>query len=259
MKDQVQQDPVDQSANRPCWRCLLEPSPWIGGPGAWLSMALGVPTCCPDCGAWSFNTGRWAWWKGWWSGWWSAVPATALLVGFYGVPLPALSVPLTHVGAECQVEATAPVDPPAPHLAAVWHMADRGRAETVDGGDDPDEVVLGVEQLTPAVSSSPPIAVEVEQAEAPCAPPQQDGDVPGSSLTPLVPTAQGGRDTLCDEETPGPKAKKARKKQDRPGPGMEIMDDVFTQDQVRGLIDDWLVPMLVEKLMFQSLDGSSEG
>jgi len=75
----------------------------------------------------------------------------------------------------------------------------------------------------------------------------------------IVPEAQPGNGMLCGEEAASPQVKKPRRKQDRPGPGMEIVDDVFTADQVRGLLDDWLVPALVETFIRERIQNGEGG
>jgi hypothetical protein len=40
---------------------------------------------------------------------------------------------------------------------------------------------------------------------------------------------------------------------------MEIVDDVFTADQVRGLLDDWLVPALVETFIRERIQNGEGG
>lgn len=250
-------DQTDRIELPTCWRCLLEPYPWIGGQGSWMSMALGeLPTTCPDCGRWIFST----WRRPWWGGSWAWLPTTLFLLGFYSVPLPAIDTLLADVWAKWQVEAPAPVNPPATTLAAVWTTAGPGGAETVDGGTGRGGMVSGGGQLPAAASIPPPIAGEVGPTAAqPGVPPHQDGDIPGSSLMPVVPTAQPVHATLCGEETPSPKSKKAPKRQKSRGTGVEVSEGVFTDEQVGGLIDDWLVDFLTEGLMRHKWTEGQEG
>ena len=48
------------------------------------------------------------------------------------------------------------------------------------------------------------------------------------------------------------------KRQNRPGPDLEIAAGAFTDETVVGLIDDWLVPLLVESLVRERLGESRE-
>jgi hypothetical protein len=70
--------------------------------------------------------------------------------------------------------------------------------------------------------------------------------------------AQPGHGNVTDENTTEP-GRRVPKRQNRRGPDLEIGNDVFTGEQTRGLIDDWLVPMLVDGLVRQLLDGRQEG
>jgi len=237
-----------------CWRCLMEPVPLTGTAPAWLSGMLGVePTACTKCGRVASGlTGR-----SWWEGWWSVLPAVLPLLAFYGVFPPALGAPLSNVGTDYWVEATAPVNPPATPLSGVWTTAGPGGAETVKGGKSGDGSLVGG-QLPAADSSPPATAGEGGLTEERSTLPHGDGDVPEGSLTLLVPTAQPGHDTLCDEETPGPKAKGTRKKQSSRGTGVEVAEGVFTDEQVVGWTDDWLVDFLTEGLMKHKWTESQE-
>ena len=76
-----------------------------------------------------------------------------------------------------------------------------------------------------------------------------------ASVALLISKTPTGRGSLCDEAGPSPKT---RKSQNRPGPGLEIPDRLFTVEQVQGLIDDWLVPSLVESLLRERLIGREE-
>ena len=59
-------------------------------------------------------------------------------------------------------------------------------------------------------------------------------------------------------EKPATPKTKVRKRQDRPGPDALMEGDVFSQDQLLGLIDDWLVPMLVRSLVADRLTCGEE-
>ena len=68
----------------------------------------------------------------------------------------------------------------------------------------------------------------------------------------IVLPAQSVHATLPDEAAPGPKA---RRKTERQGPQLDRIENVFTDVQVSGLVDDWLIPFLVESLMEQETEG----
>ena len=73
----------------------------------------------------------------------------------------------------------------------------------------------------------------------------------------IVLAAQWVHATLPNEEPPTAKPK-VRKKQNRPGPDAEIADGVFTDEQVKGLVDGWLIPLLVDSLVRERLSKGKE-
>ena len=72
----------------------------------------------------------------------------------------------------------------------------------------------------------------------------------------IVLSAHSAHATLS--EKPATPKTKARKQQDRPGPDAEIADGVFTDEQVKGLVDDWLIPLLVDSLVQERLSERKE-
>ncbi len=81
-------------------------------------------------------------------------------------------------------------------------------------------------------------------------------DAHENAVSARVPPAQSAYATLPGEAAPSPKP---RKSQGREGPQLEIQADVFNQEQVRGLAEDWLVPLLIEGLIRERLATSKEG
>ncbi len=79
---------------------------------------------------------------------------------------------------------------------------------------------------------------------------------PEAAVGGIVLPAQSAYATLPDESAP---SRKSRKEQNRPGPGLELADDVFGDVHLKGLICDWLVPRMVDKLVQELMAGSQEG
>lgn len=116
-------------------------------------------------------------------------------------------------------------------------------------------------QVAVAATASRPVEVRADPGLVPMRGSRKQAveavqDAPGAAVVGIVLPAQSAYATLPDESAPCPKPKKRR---GREGPNMEIQVDVFNQEQVQGLAEDWLVPRLIDSLIRERLAASKEG